>query len=104
MRVGNCYSEVGEEYCDDLIGQSVTHSQCCCSGSGMGFSVVEDGIEAECEPCPEENSEDHENLCISGIGYYPNTISMLLEDIDECTLLPGKCEGKGRISRFLTLI
>lgn len=40
-----------------------------------------------------EESEEHENLCISGIGYFPNTISMLLEDIDECSLLPGKCEG-----------
>ena len=66
-RTGNCYAEVTEEYCDNILGEGVTKSQCCCSGPGSAWSVVQNGNESECEPCPNADSEEHENLCISGM-------------------------------------
>ena len=52
-RVGNCYADLTEKYCGDILGQGVTRSQCCCSRPGNGWSVVdENGIESDCEECP----------------------------------------------------
>lgn len=44
-------------------------------------------------PIQSNSSQEHIDLCISGIGFTPNLITMLMEDIDECTELPGSCVG-----------
>ena len=36
---------------------------------------------------------EFDELCPGGVGYRPNVVTTVLEDIDECTELPNLCRG-----------
>ncbi|XP_059151338.1 fibrillin-1-like isoform X1 [Physella acuta] len=93
-RVGNCYMDVPSYstgrpgICNDKIAQDVSRATCCCTvGKGWGE------IQGFCDPCPKNGSAEAAALCPGGPGFKPNSVTLVLEDIDECTEIEGLCEG-----------
>ena len=50
-----------------------------------------------CELCPAAESEEFKALCPAGSGFRPNMITVVLEDIDECSEMDNLCKD-GRCS------
>lgn len=93
-RVGNCYLDFmtminGRNVCRKPLTEQVSKSTCCCS-VGKAWGPM-------CEACPDPDSEDYKNLCPAGSGFRPNSITVVLEDIDECDEMDGLCTN-GRCS------
>uniref|UniRef100_A0A8D0D984 Fibrillin-1 n=1 Tax=Sander lucioperca TaxID=283035 RepID=A0A8D0D984_SANLU len=87
-RVGNCFLDIlargdGGISCSAEIGVGVTRASCCCSEGGAWGNP--------CELCPAPNSTEYKTLCPGGEGFRPNPITVILEDIDECTTHIGIC-------------
>ncbi|XP_029819725.1 LOW QUALITY PROTEIN: fibrillin-2 [Manacus vitellinus] len=87
-RVGNCFLDTqdrgdGGISCSAEIGVGVTRASCCCSlGRAWGNP---------CELCPPANTTEYKTLCPGGEGFRPNPITVILEDIDECSAHIGIC-------------
>ncbi|XP_069699509.1 fibrillin-2-like isoform X2 [Periplaneta americana] len=88
-RQSRCYMKVeertGRRRCSQEIGESVTKATCCCTiGKAWG---------PRCELCPQEGSEEYKFLCPNNNGYRPNSITVLLEDINECEEYENLCRN-----------
>ncbi|MCL4121105.1 UNVERIFIED_CONTAM: hypothetical protein GTU68_033752, partial [Idotea baltica] len=89
-REGECYLSVegirgNRGVCRSPLGEPTTKSTCCCSiGRGWG---------PRCDICPADDSEEYEKLCPGGKGFRPNSITVVLEDIDECAEMENLCEN-----------
>uniref|UniRef100_A0A8C2T004 Fibrillin 3 n=1 Tax=Coturnix japonica TaxID=93934 RepID=A0A8C2T004_COTJA len=87
-RVGNCFLDTqdrgdGGISCSAEIGVGVSRASCCCSlGRAWGNP---------CELCPPANTTEYKTLCPGGEGFRPNPITVILEDIDECSEIPAIC-------------
>ncbi|KAJ8304383.1 hypothetical protein KUTeg_017966 [Tegillarca granosa] len=91
-RTGTCYLEVpagrGMVQCSGILGMDVYRSTCCCTvGSGWGE------VPGFCERCPQNDTSEYRSLCPGGIGYRPNTVTFVSEDIDECREFENICRG-----------
>ena len=113
LRRGFCYLEApdyGRDWCSLELGGRVSQATCCCSsGRGRGEEVD------ICTACPHLNTSigrfnlpyrcmqvslhcfrvaaEFDELCPGGVGYRPNVVTTVLEDIDECSELPNLCRG-----------
>ena len=93
-RVDSCFLDVqqtptGRNVCGNQLGEPVSRSTCCCSmGKAWGRN---------CELCPAAESEEFKALCPAGSGFRPNMITVVLEDIDECSEMDNLCKD-GRCS------
>lgn len=93
-REGKCFLDVTGSYngrgiCHAELGETMTKATCCCTvGAAWGL---------QCEICPTVNSSDYRDLCPGGPGFRPNQITVMLEDVDECSELYGICNA-GRCS------
>ncbi|KAM5307226.1 LOW QUALITY PROTEIN: fibrillin-3 [Glossophaga mutica] len=85
----NCFLDMhyqgdGGISCSAEIGVGIIHVSCCCLlGQAWG---------SPCELCPMANTTEYRTFC-SGGKDFPNPITVILEDIDECQDLPGLCWG-----------
>ncbi|KAF7284743.1 hypothetical protein GWI33_021612 [Rhynchophorus ferrugineus] len=85
-RTSRCFMEVqGPGRCDEPTADYVSKASCCCSvGKAWG---------PRCELCPLPNSQEYQQLCPGGLGYKPNDITVVLEDINECEEHENICEN-----------
>lgn len=88
-RESRCYLNVetigGQNRCSQEMGSPVTKSTCCCSvGRAWG---------PRCERCPATDTEEYKTLCPGGSGYRPNTLTVVLEDINECEEHENVCQN-----------
>ncbi|XP_017775669.1 PREDICTED: fibrillin-2-like [Nicrophorus vespilloides] len=76
-RVSRCYLNADHNrHCSNPTADYISKPTCCCSvGKAWG---------PNCELCPSENSKEYQELCPGGMGYTPNIITVVLEDINEC--------------------
>ncbi|XP_055956124.1 fibrillin-2 [Patella vulgata] len=93
-RVGTCYmtppfSTRGRlGVCRDEITRGVARATCCCSvGRGWG------DVPGFCEDCPTNGTSEYNALCPGGPGFRPNTLTLVLEDINECQEIDNLCNG-----------
>lgn len=85
-RTSRCYLHVDlQRRCADPTADYVTKAGCCCSvGRAWGPT---------CELCPSHDSKEYQELCPGGMGYHPNSQTVVLEDIDECAEHENLCEN-----------
>ncbi|KAJ8963502.1 hypothetical protein NQ314_005581 [Rhamnusium bicolor] len=85
-RTSRCFLHVdGPGRCSLPTSDYVTKSSCCCSvGQGWG---------PHCEICPSPDSLEYQQLCPGGMGYKPNEVTVVLEDINECEEHPNICQN-----------
>ncbi|XP_046415905.1 fibrillin-2-like isoform X1 [Neodiprion fabricii] len=88
-RISSCFTgyEVGSNrpQCIFDMSAAVTKATCCCSvGTAWGN---------RCEACPEFGSAEYNELCPSGPGYRPNSITVIMEDINECEEHDNICQN-----------
>nr|CAD7423795.1 unnamed protein product [Timema monikensis] len=88
-RTSRCFLDVeersGHRRCLQEMGEPITRATCCCSvGRGWG---------PRCEKCPPEGSEEFKALCPGGPGYRPNSVTVVLEDINECDEHENLCRN-----------
>ncbi|KAL5004007.1 hypothetical protein ScPMuIL_017463 [Solemya velum] len=89
-RLGICYMN-GPPYgrtgmCRGKLADGVSRATCCCTqGNGWGE------VPGFCELCPKNGTSEYISLCPGGPGFRPNTLTLILEDIDECEELPDIC-------------
>ncbi|XP_041363896.1 fibrillin-2-like [Gigantopelta aegis] len=93
-RLGYCYMTVPRystsrmAVCSDEIANDVSRATCCCTiGKGWGE------VPGFCEKCPRNGTGEYTNLCPGGLGFRPNTITLVLEDVDECAEIDNICDG-----------
>lgn len=91
-RLGSCYFEVDRRRrgnrCRTELSQDVSKATCCCT-IGQGWAE----IQGRCEACPLNGTSQHKLLCPGGPGFRPNIVTVILEDIDECTEIENVCLG-----------
>ncbi|ESO94529.1 hypothetical protein LOTGIDRAFT_232356 [Lottia gigantea] len=74
--------------CRDEIASNVARATCCCSvGRGWG------DVPGFCEDCPRNGTSEYNSLCPGGPGFRPNTLTLVLEDINECEEIDDLCKG-----------
>ncbi|XP_072384771.1 fibrillin-1-like [Diabrotica undecimpunctata] len=85
-RTSRCFLKVdGPGRCSSPTADYVTKASCCCSvGQGWGPS---------CDLCPHPDSQEYQQLCPGGMGYKPNDITVVLEDINECEEHKNICQN-----------
>ncbi|KAB0800679.1 hypothetical protein PPYR_06418 [Photinus pyralis] len=76
-RTSRCFLEIDNQgICQLPTADYVTKASCCCSvGKAWG---------PHCELCPIPGSPEYDEICPGGLGYKPNEITVVLEDINEC--------------------
>ncbi|GJQ88324.1 hypothetical protein Trydic_g3801 [Trypoxylus dichotomus] len=85
-RTSRCFLHADHNaLCTAPTADYVTKASCCCSvGRAWG---------PHCELCPREDSQEYLELCPGGMGYKPNTVTVVLEDINECDEHEGLCKN-----------
>ncbi|PIK56741.1 putative fibrillin-2 isoform X3, partial [Apostichopus japonicus] len=90
-----CYLDYAEGECYEPIAGIYRKSVCCCA---MGWAY---GHGTDCSPCPERDTPEWDELCPRGDGFADTREvveimdgSIIVEDIDECSILTGVC-GNG---------
>ncbi|XP_043673250.1 fibrillin-2-like isoform X2 [Vespula pensylvanica] len=88
-RDGFCYAGfehgTGRPQCVFEMSTLVTKATCCCSiGTAWGN---------RCEECPKPGTKEFEELCPGGMGYRPNRVTVILEDINECEEHENICQN-----------
>ncbi|XP_071115970.1 fibrillin-2-like [Haliotis cracherodii] len=94
-RLGSCYMDVPQfsrggrmVVCTDSIAVDISRATCCCTvGKGWG------DVPGLCEICPRNGTSEYNALCPGGPGFRPNTITLVVEDIDECAEVDDVCKG-----------
>ncbi|XP_064619862.1 fibrillin-2-like isoform X2 [Lineus longissimus] len=91
-RQGYCYSDYPfggvQGVCSRDLAPNVGQDVCCCT---IGLSWGE--TNGFCELCPRNGTAEYDYLCPGGPGFQPNTLTIILEDIDECAEFPNLCAG-----------
>ncbi|CAH0559244.1 unnamed protein product [Brassicogethes aeneus] len=85
-RTSRCYLHT-DPYgkCEAPTADYVTKASCCCSvGKAWGNN---------CEHCPAHDTKEYEILCPGGMGYKPNDLTVVLEDINECEEHENICQN-----------
>ncbi|CAH1374115.1 unnamed protein product [Tenebrio molitor] len=85
-RTSRCYIQLDQQgRCDAHTADYVTKAACCCSvGKAWG---------PQCELCPSLDSVEYQELCPGGMGYKPNDLTVVLEDINECEEHENICKN-----------
>ncbi|KAJ8945200.1 hypothetical protein NQ318_013650 [Aromia moschata] len=85
-RTSRCFLHADDRgRCSMHISDYVSKAACCCSvGQGWG---------PHCELCPTPDDLEYQQLCPGGMGYKPNDLTVVLEDINECEEHENICEN-----------